>query len=249
MKAWLWFFCWLWLPVALVGQAPVPPTARAIVQRAIRAHGGEANLSRLKAGHAKTDGVIERSGASISFTQEAYYQLPDQLKETQVVELNDQKRRVTIVLNGQQGWINGNGQTAPLSQALLEELQEAAYLLRLTRLTPLLDKRFELSPEGRSQVNGRSVSTIKVSSRLHRDTKLYFDDQTGLLVKIERRTREIPSLQEVTEERIYSDFRDIDGLRTPQKTVVYRDGKKFMSADVAEVKFFESLDESTFSKP
>ena len=139
--------CLLWcvsLVAALGGQPKQPLEPHALLQRAMAAHGGENSLNRLKAGHAKTDGIIEQE-MSVPFTQEAFYQLPDRMKEIQVLEVNNQKLTVIIVLNGQQGWISSNGKTAPLGEALLTELREAAYLLRVSRLSPLFDKSFDFS--------------------------------------------------------------------------------------------------------
>jgi hypothetical protein len=61
--------------------------------------------------------------------------------------------------------------------------------------------------------------------------------------------RDLGTMKEFDEARIYSKFRETNGIRVPRKTVVYRDGKEFMRAEVAEVAFLEGLDEQVFSKP
>jgi len=240
-------FC-LSLAMALGQQRPVLGQPAVILQKGIKAHGGAANLNRLKAGHTKTEGKIEL-GDGIPFSQEAIYQLPKQLKEVQELYINGQKRTVIVVLDGARGWISNNGQTAPLTDELLRELTEAAYLLRVTRLAPLADRSFELSDLGDAEVNGRPATGVRVSSRGHRDLSLYFDVESSLLVKVQRRTRDAATMKEVTEERVYSDFREIDGIQTPQKTIVYRDGKRFMVGTVRQVNFLEKVSEDTFSKP
>jgi hypothetical protein len=55
--------------------------------------------------------------------------------------------------------------------------------------------------------------------------------------------------QEVTEERIIQEYQEIDGAKVAKKALVNRDGKKFVEAEVLEVKSLDKLDESEFAKP
>jgi hypothetical protein len=230
-------------------QAPVAEKPAAVIQRAIRAHGGEANLKRLKAAHTKADGIIAM-GAGVPFTQEAFYELPGRLKEIQVLETNGQKRVVTIVVDGDRGWLNTNGQTVPLGATVLEELREAIHLIQVNRLVSLVeDRRFRLSNVQETQVEGVPAYNLRVSAAGHRDVDLYFSKETGLLIKVERRMRDLGSMKEFAEARMYSEFLDANGIRIPRKTVVFRDGKEFMRAQVAEVSFLENLEQRVFSKP
>jgi hypothetical protein len=242
-------FVHCYLAAALATQSQVAEKPVAVIQRAVKAHGGEANLKKFKAGHTKADGIIAL-GAGVPFTQEAFYELPSRMKEIQVLEANGQKRVVTIVLDGDHGWLSANGQTVPLSETVLGELREAIHLIQVNRLVSLLeDKRFRLSPLQDAQVEGAAAYGLRVSTTGRRDTDLYFSKETGLLIKVERRMRDLGTMKEFTEARVYSEFLDANGIRIPRKTVVFRDGKEFMRAQVAEVAFLESLDQRVFSKP
>ena len=57
------------------------------------------------------------------------------------------------------------------------------------------------------------------------------------------------TLQEVDEERIIGEYQDIEGQKVPKKIVVNHDGKKFMEAEVTEMKFLDKVDDSQFEKP
>jgi hypothetical protein len=229
--------------------AQVAEKPAAVIQRAIKSHGGETNLKRLKAAHTKADGIIT-IGTGVPFTQEAFYELPGRLKEIQVLETNGQKRVVTIVVDGDRGWLSTNGQTVALGETVLGELREAIHLIQVNRLVSLLeDRRFRLSTVQETQVEGAPAYAIRVSAAGHRDVDLYFSKETGLLIKVERRMRDLGSMKEFAEARVYSEFLDANGIRIPRKTVVYRDGKEFMRAQVAEVSFQENLDQRIFSKP
>jgi hypothetical protein len=237
------------LAAASVIQSQVAEKPAAVIQRAIKAHGGEANLKKFKAAHTKADGIIAL-GTGVPFTQEAFYELPSRLKEIQVLEASGQKHVVTLVLDGDRGWLSTNGQTVPLGETVLGELREAIHLIQVNKLVSLLeDKRFRLSPLPETQVEGAAAYGLRVSVAGHRDIDLYFSKETGLLSKVERRMRDLGTMKEFAEARVYTEFLDANGIRIPRKTVVFRDGKEFMRAQVAEVAFLESLDQRVFSKP
>ncbi|HXG11139.1 MAG TPA: hypothetical protein VNK04_15370 [Gemmataceae bacterium] len=241
------------LPVVLTaclllagGQAQAQDNPRAVIEKAIKAHGGADALARFKAGRAKIKGKIELADG-IPFTQEMVYQLPNQFKEVLELETAGQKVSVTTIFNGEKGSLEVNGKPQELDEKLLTELKEAGHLMRLTRLIPLLeDQSVKLSLVGEDKVNGRPAVGVRVECRGFRDVNLYFDKEKGLLVKTERRALDAMSGQEVTEERIVTEYQQVQGLQSPKKVLVNRDGKKFMEAEVIEVKFLEAVDPGTF---
>ena len=81
------------------------------------------------------------------------------------------------------------------------------------------------------------------------DSSLYFDKDTGLLAKTERRAVDPMSGQEVNEERIVTEYQKLEGMQSPKRILVNRDGKKFMEAEIVEVKFLDKVDPQTFGKP
>ena len=95
----------------------------------------------------------------------------------------------------------------------------------------------------------RPAVGIRVAAPGHKDVSLYFDKQTGLLVKITRQALDAQTGQEVSEERIIQEYQDVNGLKTAKKVLINRDGKKFLEAEVTDVQFLEKVDDSTFAKP
>jgi hypothetical protein len=79
--------------------------------------------------------------------------------------------------------------------------------------------------------------------------KLFFDKESGLLVKAEYRLQSPEQGKEVGEEIFYRDYTDINGFKAPGKVVIHRDGEKFVEAENYEMKFPERLDASVFAKP
>lgn len=223
---------------------------RGVIQKAIKAHGGEEALAKVSAGRSKSKGTLEFGGNSLPFTQDMVYQLPGQFKEVMELEAGGQKITVATVFNGTKGWIEVNGKIQDLDDKLLTELKEAAHLMRLSRLTALLeDKNCKLTAAGEAKVNNKAAVGVRVESKGFRDVNLYFDKGSGLLLKTERRAVDPTTGQELNEERIITEYHKIEGMESPKKVLVNRDGKKFMEAEVLEVKMLDKIDPKTFERP
>jgi len=157
---------------------------------------------------------------------------------------------VTTAFDGTKGWISANGTLMDANDKILEELKEASYGMKVARLANILnDKSLHLSALGQSKVEGRPAVGVKIASEGHRDIDLYFDKESGLLVKVEGRKHDFQTMQEVTEERIITEYQEVDGQKTAKKVLVNRDGKKFMEVEVTEAKFLDDIDDSEFKKP
>jgi hypothetical protein len=225
---------------------------RAIIEKAVKAMGGKEKLAKLKGMVLKTKGTLEQP-MTLSFTQEMMAQAP-KFKET--VQLSVMGTDVTIisVFDGEKAYIKvkagGNDMDIPLDDKLQEELKEASYALKLGRMLFLDDdKSLELSALGETTVNNKPAVGVKIASKGHKDINFYFDKETGLVSKVERRALDSTTMQEVTEERIIQEYGETDGLKTAKKVLVNRDGKKYLEAEVLESKFVDKIDDSEFAKP
>ena len=98
-------------------------------------------------------------------------------------------------------------------------------------------------------VEKRAALGVKVSSKGHRDVDLYFDKETGLLVKTETRVKMDGSDVEVQEESFASEYKEVQGTKQAMKFTVKRDGKLFVEGEATELTLSEKLDASTFAKP
>jgi hypothetical protein len=245
----------LWLlslavSIVLAGTARVGAAegVEAIIDKAIKAHGGGEKLAKLPAFQSKAKGTLELLGG-ISFTQESAVQPPGQFKEVVQMDIMGQAVTVTTVFNKDKGWIKANDKEIEVTDQILAELKEAAHAMRVGGLVGLKEKGMELSALGEAKVNDRPAVGVRVSAKGFRDVSLYFDKETGLMAKVERRVHDEQSGQEVNEERFVSEYQDVGGRKLPKKVVIHRDGKKFMEAEVLEVKALEKLDDSEFAKP
>jgi hypothetical protein len=106
-----------------------------------------------------------------------------------------------------------------------------------------------LSTIGEDKVEGKKAVGIRVSAKDHKDVSLYFYADTHLLAKIEHRTVDATTGNEVNEERIITEYKKgPDGAPVPKSVILKRDGKKLLEAEVTEWEMVEKIDDTEFTK-
>src|SRR5262249_8962535 len=116
---------------------------------------------------------------------ETWVQLPQRFKTVLRVQ-GDRSVTLVQVLNGDSAWVTVDGQPQKVEPTALAEMHNAFAGQRALRLVALLQDRtlmLTLLPEAR--VNDRPADVVRVVGRDQKDLRLYFDRETGLLVKAE----------------------------------------------------------------
>lgn len=237
------------LAVSAPARADDAADARALVEKAIKAHGGLDNLEKFPASTTKFKGTFHGMGEAIPMTGEISTQGKDKARLDVEVSAGGQKFRIVNVIAGDKGWTKFGDDTKELSKDELTEAREQTYVGWISTLAPLKDKQFTLSTIGELKVENRPALGVKVVSKGRRDVDLYFDKETGLLVKSETRVKLDGSDQEVTEESFPSEYKEVQGTKQASKFSVKRDGKLYMEGEVTDMQLSDKLDASIFDKP
>src|SRR5438105_2902703 len=179
---------------------------QAIIARAVKALGGEANLSRGRAMQAKIKGTLyDTEGAK--FTGELITQLPAQVKLSIDAETAGVRVSLIHVLNGHKSWTRDFERSQEDDAATLADFELSAYVDHVSSLVPLAkDKSYTLSSAGESQVRDQPAVAVKVASNGRPDVTLYFDKVSGFLLKTEYRRHDPNSNQEVKREEFFSAY-------------------------------------------
>jgi hypothetical protein len=227
--------------------APASDEARAILEKAIRVHGGPDKLARLRAVRTKSQGKAEINGTTIPFTVETALRLPDRCKRTVEIDLNGQTLTWVFVRKGDQAWKTINGSPQKMTDKELASDQAAIHVLNVRTLLPLRDARvYRLASLGEVQVDGRPAVGFKVTTKGQKDVDLYFDKTSGLLVESIRWGLDLAG-QEVSWETFYRDYKETDGVKEAMRLVVRHDGKNYTDMQVTEVRFVDNIDDSEFA--
>jgi hypothetical protein len=223
---------------------------KALLDKALEAHGGKERLLRLQGTTFKVEGKVQHSGQSVEFKGQWASQLPERLRVDVRVPFMGIEFKYAQVYDGDASWNSLNDNVIDLSKVARAEAVEQAWAYNLVRLPPLTGKEIRLGWLGESKVGKQAALGLSVRKAGRREVKLYFDRETGLLLETETKSRDLFDLdQEFLVETFLGDYRKIDGVPAPHKITMRRDGKPYMEMECQDVKRVAALEEAVFAKP
>lgn len=234
------------LGVLLIGTTPVAAAeeqARAIVTRAIEAHGGEKALLRAQTRAQDAVGTQFQQGKKVPFTSATILSLPDRFRVTGTL---DRRIRFVLTVSGDRGWELAGGSARPLGKERLQELRDEARMWWLATLVPLTRPGFTLTVLPEARVQDRPTQVLRVSARGQKDCKLFFDKASGLLVRIERRATEAGA--EGDRACDLGDHQSFDGAQLPTREKHWINGKPFLELNL-KYRLLSRVEDRTFGKP
>lgn len=221
-----------------------------IIEKAIKAHGGEEKLSKLQAYRARTKGTLEVMGLTLDFTSDGLLSYQSKMRTELVLDIMGNKVSVLQVYNGQKGWLKIGDDVKDMDEDHLKELKEEGHSARIGTLVPLLqDKAYTLTALGETKVLDKPAVGVKVAAQGFREVELWFDKDSGLIVKSVRPTFDLTARKEVKKETYLSDYKETNGVKHAGKLRIDQDGKKYLEGEVTEYKPLDKADDSEFAKP
>jgi hypothetical protein len=190
---------------------------RAVIERALQAMGGVEAVKQQAAVRMKVKGqfFFGQKDQSVPVQGEMF---EFGLRSKMVLRLD--ALRCTIVVDGAKSWRDINGQIETPSKEEIEEQRASSHQDRVTRLTALLkDKGFTLAPLPDVKMDGRPARGVKVSYKDQPDTSLYFDKESGFLLKYAYRAKKTGDVQEALHETVLSNYREPD-LSSADETIL-----------------------------
>jgi len=216
-----------------------PPTLDQILTRYIDAMGGRDAQMRLTSRVAM--GSVDLVGISNGGRLKLYAAAPN--KSLLVMEI-DSVGVMRRGFDGRMGWEQSDqsGLRIPTGAALVSFARDAEFYREL-KLKELYDR---IRLIGRSKHGFREVYLVEASPREGEPEMLYFDTDTGLLVRrdVTRSTSHGPVRAEI----YFSDWHTVDGVKLPFKTTQIMSNQTFVFT-LQQVKHNVPVDESIFRKP
>lgn len=217
--------------------------ARAVIDKALQAIGGVDRLQKYKAATWREKGTYHGMGTPLPYTANYAMQRPMQFR----MEIEG---IFTMVLDGDKGWNSGMGEVRELTKEELALQRHDQRAGLIASLVPLGEKGFTLKLLDDAKVNDQPTYVVIVTHKDYPEVKLFIDKKTHLLAKSEYRTKS-PEMKfkDVNQELIFSDYRDISGLKMAHKLAIKRDGQIFVEAELSDLRALEALDPKTFARP
>jgi hypothetical protein len=236
--------------------------ARAIIDKAIQAHGGADKLSQFKAVGAKWVGKHKVENEYYAdAVRVVTYEMPDNKIrfDFEVENPKGSNFAFSRVVSGKKGW-QGSGQRArDLKEAEVTQIVDEIYAHWLASVVPLQDlvllknSGFAFSVFGNVPADGKDAVGVVVSCQGRPDVILFFDKATGLAIKSERRAKDPATNREYTAESIYRDYKAFQGVMWPTIRLDRRDGEDLEENsgrfELSEFQAVGKLEESSLARP
>lgn len=226
----------------------------AIAEKAARAHGGEANLEKLRISKityalAGDFTFIMPEAKNIQAEIEETYQLPNQVKKVIKAQIAGKKVKLEWAVNGDSYWYHSDedNKTVTVNKRLNAETMFRPYLVLdlLARYRP----RSTWMPAGDKVFFGQQTVAVAVKCpELESAGTFYFDKTSGLLAGTSRQIT-LDKTKEVVQEMHLTDYQDTNGLKLPRKQILYQDGKKAGEIRVLQVRLLDKVDPAVFAVP
>ena len=205
--------------------------ATAVLDKAIKALGGEEKLGKAAGFTWKTKGTLTFNGSDNEMSGQETMAPPDRFRADVDGEFNGNKVKIAVVLNGDKGWRKINDETMPLEGDALANEKRSLYL-HLSTLTvlPLKGKGYKVAAAGEEKVGDKPAAVLKVTGPDGKDFKLFFDKESGLPVK---RVAKVAGFggEEYDQETLYKSYKDFGGIQKATRVEIKRNGEKFLVSD------------------
>jgi len=240
----------LCLPLVLAGslRADSQADSKALIDKAIKAMGGQDKVAKLQTGTGKGKLTGQDDGKEITVTYEASWQGLDQYRIDADAQFDGNSKQALMIVNGAKGWIKAGERVEAAPKGLVSLIKDTFYGMRMPQVLPVLKgKGYKLSPLGELKVGDSPAVGVRVAHKHHKDVSLFFDKKTGLPVKSEINVKS-PDGKELAIEYLYSDYKDVDGVQSCTKITIKAHGKEFIM-EMSEFTPEDKLDDSLFEKP
>jgi uncharacterized protein (TIGR02246 family) len=230
-----------------VAGPPPKATAKAILDKAIKALGGEEKLSKIKAAAWKTKGTITFGGRDNKASTQVTVQGLDHFRQ----ELDGVfGGKGILVLAGNKGWRQFAGEALELDRQAVADLKRTAYLTVIPiTILPLKSKEFKVEALAEEKAGGKLLAGLKVTESDGKEFSLYFDKESGLPVKHVAKVAGFMGAGEVTQEMTFCDYKKMGGIMKATKIEARRNGEKFFAQQLTEFHVLDKVDPKMFAAP
>ncbi len=221
------------------------PDAKAILDKAIKALGGEARLAKATRHSWHTRAKMHSRGQEGHFESQVTASGLDHLRH----ESTFPQFTALLVIDGEKGWRKFRNGTTELNAVALAIEKRNAYLQLIPiTLLPLKEKGFKLEAGGEENVAGKPAVILRVTAPDSKDFTLSFDKDSGLPVK-QVAVITAPAGPEFTRETTFFDYKDMGGIKKATKIKEKRSDGLSTEMEITEFKILDKVEPDRFAKP
>jgi len=227
-----------WLTALPVGAQPPAEreAAEKIIDRAIDARGGAKQVARLQSVKFKARCTLYSVDPPVSYTGTFWASYPDSFREELLTNLGGQPHRFVKVIKGEMSSMRiDDREVSPVNPtSVRRERTRLRQVYYCECLLPLKGKEVTLRLVGPAEANCRKAVAVEYRVADLPPETLYFDEQTGLLVKTQVKGFDESTGAPWVSEAYFHDYREEDGVLYPARAVTYKDGKLVSEFETTE---------------
>src|SRR5262245_39680199 len=227
---------------------------KAVIKKAIEAHGGADALNKYTASKFTMKGELHIQDLDLEFTGDVATASGGRFKLNMTSDIMGMKLVIQQVVNGDKvkSVTKVGDVVVPGGDEEMAELKAAAAFQEAEQLTPLLDaEKFTIRSADDEDVNGKKAAVVVIKPKsVDKEMKLYVDKESWLIVKTSHKglgPGDGTAPAEVLEETYHSEYKKINGIQVATKLVVNHDDKKFLTATLSDYEVLEKIDDKEFT--
>jgi zinc protease len=207
---------------------------KALLARVQHAMGGADKLAAVKDLQFHGDLEVFTPGASMKVKQTTSFIVPSTVRQDNELPFLKQ----SVYSDGTSGWLSGMQGVQTLPPPVLKQIHGEAF--RQIASLALSDR------DGDRTVNLAADGALEISSKDGESVRMTVDEKTGLPEKLAY--KQSPAEGGTAVEEIFSDWRDVDGVRLPFQWSIMQSGKKFAQLTVQDYKINSGLSAETLGQ-
>ncbi len=158
-------------------------------------------------------------------------------------EMNTPFGSSTVVYDGEKGWVVSAQGTQDLPESQIKEIKADRFR---TFISLFQYSDLKVQYVGTDDFEGKKLDILLFSDPSGNEMKLFVDQTSYLPVKESYRGRGM--MGPTNNDEIFSDFREVSGVKLPFHKVTNADGKKYTETRVLEININTPVDENLFIK-
>ena len=238
------------LSIVLIGSARADEKeVTAVLDKAIKALGGEEKLAKAAGFSWKTKGTLTFNDSDNPISGQATLKGIGHYRNEFEGEFGGNQFKGVTVLSGDKGWRKIGEMLMELDGDALASERRTVYLQAVPNsVLPLKGKGFKVESGGEEKVDDKPAVVLKVTGPDGKDFQISFDKESGLPVKQVAKVSGFNG-DEFTQETTFKDYKDFGGIKKATKVESKRDGEKFLVAEISDFKALDKVDDATFAEP
>ena len=217
--------------------------ARKILAASVEAHGGLEKLNAVKNVVADSQTIRYTPMGQMDLKVVLYQVYPDKMRQNIVTPQGE----ISIVFDGEAAFAMSPTGTQPLPPEMVTSLKNAIFRDTVPLLVHLTENDVPIQYAGTGEVDGKPTSVLLVKQPSGEMVKVFISEDTHYVVKLAFRETEQGVTMDI--ETMFSDFRDVEGVKFAFHVVQNVNGELYTDNRFNSVKLNTELDDSLFEVP